>query len=574
MRNQWSELDGLRGLAILMVMLVHFWAHAVPSGNGFPVSMILGDLTVSITWIFATASVGVRIFFVLSGFLLFRHWLDDDEDERRFAPKAVRFIDRRARRILPAYALFMAIYLALCATIGPYRYAASLDPVSAVSNFFFLSPIARWLQPFGQSVNSLDVIPGTWSLNPEIWFYALMPFVAWAVTRAPRAVAPAVLALFLAMGPAYRLSLGPDAHFADMMNILGSIDSFAWGMAAALLSKGLGPTKFDPWLTILGLAIFAFAWSPAGAGFRLVDYYFDLAFGMALALVGLSGRPLFAGAFFRSQTLIFVGRISYSVFLCHVMIAWYVCAPLADLIGASDAASRFAVNIFVGGSISLLIGHVTYHALERPWMIGRTTMNIQSVAVVALLLVAVPTATFLFLPALQTFTAENYRTAGIALATGHARSAGMLPQFEYTDVSGSRIGEVPTDGEHETHGFVAKADIAGQISVAGQLDASTNKWIAVYLPIRAGSGITMGSHLRVRATIVVDEPSDGTICVGIFDGNRDVCSESLSLQGRHDLSVETVIRDPAKFHAKLNLTPGAGSSAVAFRVVSFAVETR
>lgn len=67
-RENWVALDGLRGISIIFVVLVHLWAHASLTGNGIPLGLTIGNHAFDISWIFATGHNAVVTFFVLSGF--------------------------------------------------------------------------------------------------------------------------------------------------------------------------------------------------------------------------------------------------------------------------------------------------------------------------------------------------------------------------------------------------------------------------------------------------------------------------------------------------------------------------
>lgn len=94
-----------------MVVTVHFWAHARPNSHGFPVVVRGWD----ITHLFANAQDGVKIFFVLSGFLLYSSWLNGGSEG--FLPeyfiRVRHFAVRRVRRIIPAFAFFLVLYVLL-----------------------------------------------------------------------------------------------------------------------------------------------------------------------------------------------------------------------------------------------------------------------------------------------------------------------------------------------------------------------------------------------------------------------------------------------------------------------------
>jgi len=151
------DLDGLRSLAILPVVLFHYG---------------LGGLT--------GGFVGVDVFFVISGFLITSLLLRDIED-RNFS--IIKFYERRARRILPALFFMLAVTTVLSVLVLLPRdlsnYGKSLTAAIAfVSNFFF------WRE-FGYFDRAAEFKPWlhSWSFAVEEQFYILFPPFLWLISR-------------------------------------------------------------------------------------------------------------------------------------------------------------------------------------------------------------------------------------------------------------------------------------------------------------------------------------------------------------------------------------------------------
>lgn len=164
------ELDGLRGLAILQVIVCHYVANAEHSQLGFWPHRILSALTVG--W------SGVDLFFVLSGFLIGGILLD-----ARKAPHYFRtFYMRRVHRILPIYYLWTGIYGVLVAGaiwLFPGRYTVVASDLLRVpvqllflQNIFIGMPAFTWMW-----------FVVTWSLAVEEQFYLVAPPVIRFISR-------------------------------------------------------------------------------------------------------------------------------------------------------------------------------------------------------------------------------------------------------------------------------------------------------------------------------------------------------------------------------------------------------
>ena len=152
-----GEIDGLRAIAVVSVVLFHLGVARV--GGGF---------------------VGVDVFFVISGFLITGNLLADMKAERfSFA----RFYERRARRLLPVLFFTLALSMVVSAIIlPPYQLRAMAKSLAAAvfstSNFVF------WSQSgYFDTAASLKPLLHTWSLSVEEQFYLIWPTVMFLLWR-------------------------------------------------------------------------------------------------------------------------------------------------------------------------------------------------------------------------------------------------------------------------------------------------------------------------------------------------------------------------------------------------------
>ena len=178
-----TEVDGMRAVAVVPVVLWHAGFSAVPGGF-----------------------VGVDVFFVISGFLI-AGILYAEITDGRFS--ILRFYERRARRILPA------LFLVIAATY-PFAWAWMLPGAfadysrSILAATFFVSNIFFWVTSnyFGPGDGEMPLVH-TWSLSVEEQFYIVFPILLFFLWRlAPRRVLPALVAAGL-------VSLGLSEWLAD-----------------------------------------------------------------------------------------------------------------------------------------------------------------------------------------------------------------------------------------------------------------------------------------------------------------------------------------------------------------------
>ena len=161
-------INGLRGLSILAVIYHHMFAERTPAGTG---AIRVGGLTLLPYAPLANGFLGVNLFFILSGFVLYlpyasgRRTMARGEDYRRFYV-------HRFRRIMPLYYLFVAVALV---TVAPP--SAMVDPWKQL----FLMATATF--PFKASWFLPRENPDLWSLGVEIWFSVAFPVVLLACRR-------------------------------------------------------------------------------------------------------------------------------------------------------------------------------------------------------------------------------------------------------------------------------------------------------------------------------------------------------------------------------------------------------
>ncbi len=291
------DIDGLRAVAILPVMLYH--ARVAGFGGGF---------------------VGVDVFFVISGYLI-TTLIVRDLAEGRFS--LVQFWLRRARRILPAVTVMMAAGLAIGWFVllpDDYRAAAR----SAFHQSLFISNYYFWRKT-GYFFASADTMPflHTWSLSVEEQFYVAYPLLLLVVTRAARPHRTAILSvlLLLSLGLSlWRLGVSPEeafylAHLRAWELLVGAVT------ASIVFDAG---SRWSP-RPILREAASAAGLVAILCSVSLIDRntpFPGLAalapcVGAALVIWGNGYGPTVVGRVLGCRPLVAIGAISYSLYLWH-----------------------------------------------------------------------------------------------------------------------------------------------------------------------------------------------------------------------------------------------------------------
>lgn len=213
-------LDGIRGIAVLMVFLYHIWGV---SGTN-KILFLNKDATFVLMW----GHLGVNLFYVLSGFLLFKPFCEMYYTNRGEIDIKKYFL-KRALRILPVY----YVLLALTVVLTDPTYISTIGLKIILVNIFFMQNF------FIEKIPLIDGV--TWTLAIEVQFYLLLPLIAKFYYGKRNKIALPLTMLFVV---GYRLLLyvlmKPNLaginwsfYYATEYNILGCIDNFAIGMTIA-----------------------------------------------------------------------------------------------------------------------------------------------------------------------------------------------------------------------------------------------------------------------------------------------------------------------------------------------------
>src|SRR5436190_9776249 len=269
-------LDGLRALAALAVMLFHFWVYSEPVAPG--ASLSVGQ------HVWDSTKWGLFLFFVLSGFLLYRPWVGAALAARE-RPGLGRYLRLRAARIAPAYYLAVggAFLIAALGSAPPMRL-----PTHGTAALFLA---------FGEnfSAHSLRMLDSPmWTLPIEVSFYLALPAIGILGLRLARNRSQQLLlmAALVAVGVAW-------AHLASGLWFAGVVlpqmlPFFALGMAVAVAVEGRTVPRRLCRLAVAG-AVLAYlldlvlnVWTPGLAG-ALEDMPVALGFSLLVA-VGAAGE--------------------------------------------------------------------------------------------------------------------------------------------------------------------------------------------------------------------------------------------------------------------------------------------
>lgn len=305
MQQHRSDIDGLRGIAIGAVVLYHLGVSGFSGGLA-----------------------GVDVFFVISGFLITRI-LRAELQAGSFSVAA--FYERRVRRIFPALFMMLVASAVLAWLIEPppeaLRFGHSLAASALfLSNFFFLVTGAGYFTPLAQDAPLLHL----WSLAVEEQFYLLFPWLllaGWSWWRRSQAWWLAALAI-LSLGLAWalgRYSASAVFYFAG-----SRLWELLIGALLVFVPSGIVSKR---WISdacgTAGMALVALAISGHTADWWATGLDALVPCLGAALLVATGGAGVVA-ALLSFRPLVFVGLISYSLYLWHwpLLVFWRTGRPL------------------------------------------------------------------------------------------------------------------------------------------------------------------------------------------------------------------------------------------------------
>lgn len=345
------DIQGLRAVAVMLVVVFHLWPGALPGGY-----------------------VGVDVFFVISGFLITAHLLA--EVERTGSVSVTRFWARRVRRLLPASFLVLGASVALAfAVLPPTLVQQNLTEIAAAAGY-----VLNWVLAFGAvdylaADNAPSLVQHYWSLSVEEQFYLVWPvLVIAAVAVAARfglarrgtiaaalglvfaaslwcsvtltATSPA-LAYFVTPTRAWEFAAGGLAALvpAGILALphtreagIAAVRAASWAAAIAIVASALlldGETPFPGWIALVPVAAT-----------------------VVLLAAGDDPHPWAPQALARIGPVQLLGDTSYAIYLWH----WPLIVAAPYVIGHGiGPASGTALLV-----VTVLLAVATKHLVEDP----------------------------------------------------------------------------------------------------------------------------------------------------------------------------------------------------------------
>jgi peptidoglycan/LPS O-acetylase OafA/YrhL len=357
LRRNIPELDGVRAIAILAVIVF----HAGSAESGAALSYASG--LVAFGW------CGVDLFFVLSGFLITGILIDTKE-----TPKALRnFYARRVLRIFPLYYLTLVMYFHVLP--GAAHLLSRFQEFRPTEEAWYWLYICNWSPSFGAGHALLSHL---WSLSIEEQFYMFWPLLVLSVNRRTLAL---VCASIIVLAPCLRTLLLFTLNEAGPVlyrNTLCRIDTLAFGAVCAMLVRDPGhlraALRVRPVLLVAGFAAVGVSLAICGPDqyLRPMNVIGFSALALLFAYVILwaqEGGPGLRAAL-RFGPLRSIGKYSYAMYIFHVPVVALLrrIFHLTRIHNPVVLGALLVVEMMAAVAVSYAGGLISWRIFENPFL--------------------------------------------------------------------------------------------------------------------------------------------------------------------------------------------------------------
>jgi exopolysaccharide production protein ExoZ len=356
-RHRIVPMEGLRGLAVLLVFLVH--VHA-----SFSRYLPAGSLSYRLSRFGAGfGNSGVDLFFVLSGYLIYSTVLHKQTP-------FFTFMKRRVERIYPTFLCVFGMYL-LLSWLVPAKSRIPSDPAHA--GLYLLANIL--LLP-GMVTSIVPLITVAWSLSYEFFFYLTIPLLVSGTrmrTWPRRSRVLLFIALWIGHIGLYLLHLDTRVRlsmFLSGMILYEVLQSRTWDRRYSAFREVLSITSFGITLMMLGFLdmhhpVIAFL---PDLSHKADLYWMLLQFGTLFSLVGCTfAYHGVLSRVFSWAPLRWLGNMSYSYYLLHGLIIQGLAMVVARLVPMQTSIVLFGA-LFLGALAMTMLGSfILFISVEKPF---------------------------------------------------------------------------------------------------------------------------------------------------------------------------------------------------------------
>lgn len=362
-------LDGIRGVAILMVLMHNFGLLIAPSNS---VAYLI-QLGMDIGW------VGVELFFVLSGYLITRILLDTKDSSSYFSA----FYMRRVLRIFPMYYGTLLVLLVGRQLLGGG--AETQGTWAYDSSIWYWLFVSNWVNPFADSPGPF---PHFWSLAVEEQYYLLWPLIVRA-NSSQRIVAICIVLIVASLGVRFwLLEFGFNEEAVYSFSIC-RMDALAMGALIAAAERSQHLWRFvsglSPWtpllwavlLFLVGVLLIQGVYPRTKYETQIIGYtLLAIVFGLFVLSAVLaerysdSRRPSVLAGMLAFTPLRVMGKYSYGIYVIHKPLYDVLFVPWLTKNGLLTATSLWVALVLMFGMIGIcfVLEWLVYQTYEKRFL--------------------------------------------------------------------------------------------------------------------------------------------------------------------------------------------------------------
>lgn len=404
-----ADIDGLRALAVLVVVAFHAFPEKLPGGF-----------------------IGVDLFFVISGYLIFGIILSQLQMQRF---SLLTFYARRAKRIFPA----LFVVLASCLTVG-FLYLTPAELIQlgkhTAAGAFFGQNIALWLEAgYFDTTSELKPLMHLWSLGVEEQFYLIFPLILMAVAKWGRAILSGAgliwLILLLAaisfMANILLIGDHPTATFflpfTRFWELLAGGALAAWTLSPRYKQLSGAPSHL---CSITGLALVMIGLAVITPQHAFPSYWAMLPVLGAVCLIAAGPQGVINRYILSLKGMVAVGLISYPLYLWH----WPLLSFPRIILAEEPSFKIKALLVLAAFTLATL----TYLLIEKPVRFGLRNFKQRRLVPVYLtvLIALIGGAGILTVTPFDGFTERPIAQKLLTIEASYARDKAIVVDFERT----------------------------------------------------------------------------------------------------------------------------------------------
>ena len=341
-KAHFEDLDGLRGVAALVVLFGHLTAIFLQRTDFFPRKVL-----------------AVNFFFMLSGFVISYSY-----GKRLYGSVSViEFFARRAIRLYPLIVLGTLLGALSLALVDPAFFSKPRAGLSFVASILSLPDLTK-----GDSRSHFALNPPEWSLFYELLAYSAFALILQTMNKRTLVVIVVVGAVFYSM----QRMVGTSFDQVTMSNVSSVVASFSLGLLVERSGNGLSKNKWAlsfPWLSILLAGACAIPLS-AGNG---VDVIAVLVLFPALLVLGRHSTSM------RGRRVVrWLGDLSFPVYILHWPLLLMIQYLLQARYGARVALVAGCIATLIGAGLAFTFFDLPLRRRLNTWLTRRLSMPVQA----------------------------------------------------------------------------------------------------------------------------------------------------------------------------------------------------